>query len=187
MAKASLFPVLLAAGCVISGVYGALHNQISYSVSPDYFDAFKFIQFDIPEGLQNRIGASIVGWQASWWMGLLMGTPVLLVGLLMPDARTYLTRVLIAYAVVALTALVVGLGGLLWAYCSITASNLPGYWYPAGATDRVAFARAGTLHNFTYLGGFLGSITGSLYLVAERVRLTRRTGRPATPADEPGR
>ena len=35
-------------------------------------------------------------------------------------------------------------------------------------------ARAGTMHNFSYLGGFLGIITASLYLVAERIRLTRR-------------
>jgi hypothetical protein len=35
MAKLALFPVLLAAGCVIAGVYGMLHDQISYRVSPD--------------------------------------------------------------------------------------------------------------------------------------------------------
>ena len=61
MAKLALFPVLLAAACIVAGVYGALHNQISYSVSPEYFFAFKFHQFGIPEHLQNRIGASIVG------------------------------------------------------------------------------------------------------------------------------
>ena len=38
-------PVLLVFGCVIAGVYGALHDQISFTVSPDYFFAFKFHQF----------------------------------------------------------------------------------------------------------------------------------------------
>lgn len=187
MAKIALFPVLLIAGCLISGLYGALHNQISYSVSPDYFHAFKFHQFGIPEGLDNRIGASIVGWRASWWMGVIIGVPVLLVGLVMPDARSYLTRSLIAFAVVAITALITGLGALACASSSITASNLPGYWYPEAVIDQVAFARAGTMHNFSYLGGFLGVITGSLYLVAERIRLTRRCSGPATPAAELGR
>jgi hypothetical protein len=174
MAKATLLPVLLVAGCLISGLYGMLHNQISYTVAPEYFHAFKFDQFAIPNGLHNRIGASIVGWQASWWMGLIIGAPVLFVGLMMPDAKAYLSRILIAFAVVAATALVVGLGALAHASSSITASDLPDYWYPDGVTDRVAFARAGTMHDFSYLGGFLGIITASLYLVVERIRLTRR-------------
>jgi hypothetical protein len=179
MAKAAIFPVLLVAGCLISGLYGMLHNQISYTVAPEYFHAFKFHQFAIPNGLHNRIGASIVGWQASWWMGFIIGIPILLVGLMMPDAKAYLTRILIAFAIVAATALIVGLGALANASSSITALDLTEHWYPDGVTDRVAFARAGTMHNFSYLGGFLGIITASLYLVAERMRLMRRRSGPA--------
>jgi hypothetical protein len=120
-------------------------------------------------------------------MGVIIGVPVLLVGLVMPDAKSYLTRILIAFAVVAATALVVGLGALAHASSSITASDLPAFWYPEGVTDRVAFARAGTMHDFSYLGGFLGIITASLYLVAARTRLTMRSGGPAPRADEPQR
>jgi hypothetical protein len=173
MAKCILFPLLLAAACLVAGAYGALHNQISYTVSPDYFHAFKFDQFRIPENLQGRVGASIVGWHASWWMGLLIGVPVLLIGLIMPDGRTYLTRCLVAFGVVAATALIVGLGALVWASFTISESSLPGYWYP-GVADKVAFARAATMHNFSYLGGFIGIITGSLYLIVERIRLSNR-------------
>jgi hypothetical protein len=171
--KFLLFPPLLVAGCIIAGLYGALHNQISYTVSPDYFHAFKFQQFDISEDFRDRIGASIVGWHASWWMGLIIGVPVLLVGLIMPGWKAYLTRCLLAIAVVAVTALVTGLVALAWASCTITESTLPPYWYPEGLTNQVAFARAATMHNFSYLGGFLGILTGSAYLVIERIRLTK--------------
>ena len=176
MGKVALFPVLLIAACLTAGLYGALHNQVSYTVSPDYFHAFKFHQFGIPEGLQGRVGASIVGWRASWWMGLFIGVPVLLVGLILPGWKVYLSRCLIAFAVVAGTALLVGLGALLYAYLTISEASLPGYWYPDQVADKVAFARAGTMHNFSYLGGFLGIVTGSLYLIVERMR---RTGRGA--------
>jgi hypothetical protein len=170
MRKVALFPALLIAACLTAGLYGALHNQVSYTVSPDYFHAFKFYQFGIPEGLQGRLGASIVGWRASWWMGLFIGVPVLLVGLILPGWKLYLSRCLIAFTVVAGTALLVGLGALIFASFTVSEGNLPGYWYPAQVTDKVAFARAGTMHNFSYLGGFLGIVTGSLYLVWERVR-----------------
>ena len=178
MSKFALFPPLLVAGCVISGLYGALHDQISYTVSPDYFHAFKFSQFQIPDGLHNRVGAALVGLAATWWMGLLIGLPVLLVGLAMPDARTYLSRSLIAFAVVAGTALAVGLGALAWASVAVTESNLPAFRYPVGVADRVAFARVGVMHNFSYLGGLLGVVTGSLYLIVARIRLARCPSAP---------
>ena len=186
MNKVALFPVLLVAGCVVAGLYGALHDQISYTVSPDYYQAYKFHQFQIPEGLHNRVGAAIVGWKATWWMGLFIGVPVLLVGLALPDAKTYLSRSLIAFAVVAVTALVVGLAALAYASCTVTDSTLPDYWFPDGVVDKAAFARVGIMHDFSYLGGFLGIITGSLYLIIERVRLVSRRpfaaeGPPAPP------
>jgi len=174
MAKLALFPVLLAAACIVAGIYGALHNQISYSLSPDYFFAFKFHQFAIPEDLRNRIGASIVGWYASWWMGLIIGVPVLLIGLILPDWRTYLAHGLLVFSVVVATALAVGLGALVYGYFTISAGALPNYWYPEEVGDRVAFARAGNMHNFSYLGGGIGIITGSAYLIVERLRLTKR-------------
>jgi hypothetical protein len=174
MAKLALFPVLLAAACIVAGVFGALHNQISYTVSPDYFFAFKFHQFAIPDDLRNRSGASIVGWHASWWMGLIIGVPVLLIGLILPGWKSYLTHGLLAFVVVACTALVVGLGALAYGYFTISEGALPDYWYPQGVADRVAFARAGNMHNFSYLGGGIGIITGSVYLIVARLRLITR-------------
>lgn len=152
-----MFPVLLAVSCVAAGLYGALHNQISFTVSPDYFFAFKFHQFAIPDDLRGRIGASIVGWYASWWMGMFIGVPVLLIGLILPDWKTYLTHSLVAVAVVTLTALVVGLGALAYGYFAISEP----------------FARAGHMHNVSYLGGGIGIITGSVYLIVARLRLTK--------------
>ena len=177
MAKIALLPVLLFAGCLIAGAYGAVHDQVSYTVSPDYFHSFKFIQFSIPPSLQNRTGAALVGWGATWWMGLIIGVPVLTIGLTLPDARTYWTRSLVAFAVVAATALLVGFGALAYATATIDAAHLPDYWYPDGVADQVAFGRVGTMHNFGYLGGFLGIITGSAYLLVERWRLARRAAR----------
>jgi hypothetical protein len=127
MKKLALFPVLLLATCLTAGVYGVVHNQISYTVSPDYFLAFKFYQFGIPDELRGRIGASIVGWYASWWMGLVIGVPVLLVGLILPGWKSYLSRSLVAFAVVAGTALAVGLAALVYASFTVTESSLPDY------------------------------------------------------------
>ena len=66
LVKLLLFPVLLAVACVIAGLYGALHNQISYTVSPEYFHANKFHQFAIPANLHDRLAPPS-------WAGMLPG------------------------------------------------------------------------------------------------------------------
>jgi hypothetical protein len=48
---------------ILAGIYGILHDQISYSISPEYFTKFKFAQFEFGFMSQNqpRLTASVVG------------------------------------------------------------------------------------------------------------------------------
>src|SRR5262249_16645938 len=149
MQKMLLFPILLAIACLVSGLYGALHNQISYTVAPAYFHEFKFDQFAIPESLRNRVGAPIAACHASRWMGILIGVPVFLLGLIIPGWQAYFARCLVAVAIVAGTTLAIGLGAL--AYACFTISE--------------PIERAGTMHDFSYLGGVIGILTASAYLI----------------------
>lgn len=61
-------------GALIAGPYGALHDQISYSLSPEYFTKVKFKQFSYLDfGWPDRIFATEIGFAASWWVGLAAG------------------------------------------------------------------------------------------------------------------
>lgn len=113
-------------------------------------------------------------------MGLFVGVPLLTFGLFLPDAQTYLTHCLVAFAVVAATAFAGGLRGLVWARRHITAD--PGWpWgFPEGVTDRIGFARVGVLHQWSYIGGFLGVPVGIAYLLI--VLWVLHESRPAPPA-----
>lgn len=155
--------MLLVAACLISGIYGALHNQISYSVSPDYFHAFKFVQFQLPFFVRDRIGASIVGFLASWWMGVVVAVPILFfAGNVPPERRVRVC--LQAFGIAVATAFVVGLGALAFAMLTIDESHVfPDGWFPMRNIDKAAFVRAGMMHNFSYLGGLLGIVTGCAY------------------------
>ena len=74
--KILVYLVFIAVAIVAAGLYGVLHNQISYTVSPEYFTRFKFVQFGLTElELPERVRASMVGFQASWWMGIPIGMP----------------------------------------------------------------------------------------------------------------
>lgn len=163
---------LVLVATIAAGIYGALHNQISYSVAPEYFTAFKFEQFDIDPDLPDRLGAAVVGWHASWWMGFLIGGLLGPVGLVIRGRGRYAVVVLQALGLVVATALAVGLGGLLYGVLTLQAESLPPR---EGVHDIVAFWRAGTMHNMSYLGGGVGIIVGLGWIAfqARRERVPR--------------
>jgi len=165
MRIAAIWIVLLGAACVAAGLYGAVHNQVSYTISPDYFHAFKFKQFHVAPGLQNRVGASWVGWQAAWWMGVVAGGPLILVGRKLFADWSIVRPVLEAYLVLTITALLIGGGALLRAYLVIDAAHLPPFWIPPDAVDPVAFSRAGELHDASYAGAVIGVLSGAVWQV----------------------
>lgn len=169
---------LMVAACVVAGLYGMIHNQISYTVAPEYFTQFKFAQFLVPASQHNRWGASMVGWQAAWWMGIVIGSILVPFGLIIPGWQQYLRTMGQTFLVVMLTTLTVGLGALAYAYATFTPATIAISRYPARITQPLAFARAGYMHNFSYLGGLVGIIVGILFLLVQRRRIKRRLPKP---------
>ena len=174
MQKLVLLPVVVIFSCLIAGLYGALHDQISFTVSPDYFYRFKFEQFRVPEAMHGRLGAAWVGWQASWWMGVLLGLPLGAMALIMPSRRSYLFHYGMALLVVLATALAFGLCGLLYAKAYYTAGDFANFITPAGVADPDAFHHVGYMHGCSYDGGVAGLLAGLVYLVVARWAIYRR-------------
>lgn len=174
MSKIVLVPVLFVIACLFAGVYGAAHNQISYTVSPEYFTQFKFHQFRIAAGTSDRVGAAVVGWYAAWWMGLVIGVVLIPLGLVIRGGKSYFCGMLRVFGVVIATTLLVGLLALAWSLVSVDASKVGEISrYGNEIVDDAAFVRAGTMHNFSYLGGLIGMITGGVTIIWERGRSRR--------------
>ena len=184
MVKLALVPLLFLIACLFAGIYGAVHNQISYTVSPEYFTQFKFHQFRISESIPDRIGAAIVGWNAAWWMGIVIGMILIPFGLLIRGSANYFWAMMCVFGVVAVTTLIVGLTALAIAF-AVVDSEFTGEIsrYGNEMSDDVAFARAGTMHNFSYLGGLVGIISGGVAVFWQRRRLSTLSSHFDTNAD----
>ena len=71
--------LVAAMASVIAGIYGVINDQITFSISSEYYTKFKFIQFNLAN--ENnidkikfpRIFVAIVGFLATWWFGLVLG------------------------------------------------------------------------------------------------------------------
>ncbi|MEM9542855.1 MAG: hypothetical protein AAGA60_25610 [Cyanobacteria bacterium P01_E01_bin.42] len=165
MRKPFLIPLLLIIACAIAGIYGVLHNQISYTVSPDYFHQFKFIQLNLAPALQGRLGASLVGLISSWWMGIFISPFLLPIGFKRLSKQRYFISMLQAFAIAALTSLVASAIALLLAFIFVTPDNVGEITIgDRQINNPAAFVRAGVMHNFGYLGGFLGVVMGREFL-----------------------
>ncbi|MEM6390235.1 MAG: hypothetical protein AAF825_10395, partial [Pseudomonadota bacterium] len=171
MSKPLIFVVLLALSCLAAALFGALHNQVSFTIGPDYFYAIKFPQFRI-EALPPRGGAAIVGVLASWWMGPIIGLPAFVIGLIaVPTAGRYFRAGLRAIAVVFAATGIAALIGLALGIWRVSQGIDPGFWIPAGA-EAADIIRAGSMHNASYAGGALGAViaAGMIWRSARMVR-----------------
>lgn len=160
MTRFGKFPVLivlLGLAALAAAVFGALHNQLSYSVGPSYFEALKFPQFGVSADTAPRLGAALVGIQASWWMGPALGLPAFLYGLVaVPQARTYFAAGIGAIGLVIVLCTLTALIGLLTGIAAETTGLLdPWLVLPEGPV-RSDVMRAGFMHDAAYAGGGLG-------------------------------
>ncbi len=165
--KLAVYFIFFIPAAVLAAVYGMVHDQISFTVSPEYFTHFKFIQFDLPWAYRSpRLGAAWVGFLASWWMGILIFAPLGLFGFLFSSPSKMALALMKAFFIVIAMVLLVGLVGLAYGYVSLNESNIVEYsgFITEDVLHPVQFMRVGLMHSASYFGGGLGLVAGVIYL-----------------------
>jgi len=155
-------------GAFLAGIYGALHDQLSYTISPEYFTKMKFEQFWYADfGWPQRLYASEVGFLASWWVGGIGGWLLARIGLdsFPKDVRrSYVAR---AFAIVFASAIIIGAAGLLLGAIVAHHSDLRGWkrWQNVlELQDLPSFVIVAYLHWASYLGALVGIMTAGVYV-----------------------
>lgn len=177
MKKILTFLLLILISSLLGGLYGILHDQLTYSIATEYYTKFKFYQFGLlDEGqVKNftnpRLYVSIVGFLATWWMGLFIGSFLAVVGFIHSEWKLMFTITLKAFLLTMLIAFLTGLIGL--AYGHLFLADLPkeefSNWYlPENLIDFTSFIKVGSMHNFSYLGGVIGLAVGMMYSISKK-------------------
>ena len=155
-------------GGIIAGLYGVLHDQISYSISPEYFTKLKFHQFSYADfGWPPRLFASEIGFLATWWVGLIAGWILARTGLTelsIPARRTCVAR---AFAIVLVVTPIFGLIGALLGVVFTSDGDFSGWSEVQQALaikDLRAFVIVSFLHNAGYLGALVGLVLAIVYV-----------------------
>lgn len=185
--KATTFGQLIFVAIALAGAYGIVHDQITYTISPEYYTRFKFIQFHLLDSpLPDRLKAVAVGFQASWWMGVPIGILVGLLGFIHRGARRMFWVTLQSFVLVVAFTLAVGLIGLAYGFAQTRTIDLDQYqdWFiPAGLVDLRRYLCVGYMHNAAYLGGALSILAAWIFHLIVRWRTSNaEPAIPQTPA-----
>jgi hypothetical protein len=180
MKRILILLLIIGLGPLIGGLYGIIHDQLTYTISPEYYTKFKFYQFGLMD-IGNeaifpnpRLQVSTVGFMATWWMGLPIGLILGLVGLTIKDNRQMFRITLKAFVLTTIVAFITGLIGL--AYGKVILANTGvSWWLPDNLIDKKNFIAVGSMHNFSYLGGLIGLIAGIIYILRQRKKIISTT------------
>ncbi|PNW25797.1 hypothetical protein [Formosa algae] len=170
---------------ILGGVYGIIHDQITYTISNEYYTKFKFIQFGLSQDhwamghnigteklpeiklRQPRLGASIIGVLATWWVGMIIGVILGFVGLIHKNGKTMFKVTMKSFILNIGIALLTGVIGLGYGKLFLT-ENRPNWNLPENLIDFDSFIMVGSIHNFSYLGGLIGLVVGIIYNVRQK-------------------
>lgn len=167
-----ILPYLLF-GALLGGLYGMLHDQISYTISREYFTDFKFHQFRYADfHLAERLYVGIIGFLATWWVGLFFGWFLARIRFNSDDLQTARHDILQGFAIIFCFAIGAGMLGGVAGYLNFyvfDSQEFLGFENQFSGTTLKRFAIVGTIHNFGYAGGLIGLIV-AVFLLKRKMK-----------------
>ena len=149
-------------GAVIAGSYGIVHDQVTFSISAEYFTKLKFDQFHYADaGLGDRVFVGTIGFLATWWVGFIVGW--FLARRLLPEQprRRAYRQIATGFGIVITCCAVFGLAGFAYGqWRGPNADDSAWRWVieQLEVSDTWSFVRVAYIHNAGYLGGVIGLV-----------------------------
>lgn len=172
MKKIVIFLKLLILSIFIATIYGIIHDQITFSISNEYFTKFKFIQFGLIEDSPNieinnpRLYVSLVGVIATWWTGLIAGIILGIIGLFYKQSNILFLKSIL---IIIITAIIFGFIGYVYSNFFINLNQM-NWILPDNVILKKNFIIVGFIHGFSYLGSLIGLLISIVYLLKNLLR-----------------
>ena len=156
------------AGALIAGCFGVLHDQITYTISPEYFTQMKFDQFRWADlGFPKRVFVAEIGFLATWWVGLV--ATWFLARLALPKFKSPQTRVIKAVVYISgITTLFSVTGYLIGPWLFATRPGWCEGLQQMGIWNPRAFHQVAGVHLASYVGALVGWIVMMVVFVKKR-------------------
>ena len=171
MNKLLLAPFLVLAACVIASCIGVVQDLLTYQISKSWYHDWKFYQFGVPAKYHGPLGAAWVGVGATWWMGVLLSVPVLLVSIFEKSARRMASTFLSAAMIVAACVILIELAEAIRGAWVFNLNTVPAWALEHYPQDSIGAAR---VQSINWVGYFVGAPIGLLLAIVFAVRRVRK-------------
>lgn len=159
---------ITAIGALIAGMYGSIHDQISFTISPEYFTKMKYVQFGLTNSMfPPRWNVAYIGVMATWWVGLIGGWLLARLGIMKLPPAIRLRRTWQAFAIVVTTAAATGAIGVAAALFATDAGSLERWrdiQHALDIEDLRAFMIVAFLHEAGYIGAVFGILIALIFV-----------------------
>ncbi|EJL65604.1 hypothetical protein [Flavobacterium sp. CF136] len=168
MRKIVILLLTIIISIVLAALYGAIHDQITYSISSEYFTVFKFDQFGFLDWGNNnpRLTTALIGVLATWWVGLYIGIFQGLVGLIHQNHKLMFRYAMNAIFITLGVTVLFGIFGFVSG--KLDAETYENCCFPYDIKDAKNFKIVGSIHNYGYAGGEIGAFIGAAYQIIMR-------------------
>jgi len=155
MKKLIIFLFLLVVGTLLAGVYGALYDQVTYSISPEFFIKMRFTSLNVAEPTNIRWEVAKIGFQNAWRVGFLLGLVLSLTSFIHPSLKNRIKFTLQGFGI----SLFLGLIFAFLAYLFVESSVLTDPLTPS-ILDKQAYRKVELMNNYSHVGAIIGMFLG---------------------------
>lgn len=158
---------LIFAGTLSACVYGILHDQITYTISEEFYTKIRFAQNEIPQS-ESWWGVTKVAVLNTWKIGLIISFTLSCMGLIHPTNKAFVKYTMQAFFIsMGVAAILTALGYVNGIYNHNALEKLPNT-----IINKNDFLLVQSIHNFTYIGGLIGMFVGIYWQFYKR-KLTK--------------
>ncbi|MGN6647443.1 MAG: hypothetical protein ACTHJT_13060 [Cytophaga sp.] len=170
-----IFIALLILAPMLASLYGFIHDQITFSISEEFFTKFRFKDYDMPHTWHPRAKAGMIGILNAWKTGIPFGIILTVVGRIHHNDKKLMFYTFYTY--------------LLTFFCSFAFSMAAVYMpvagemeaihktLPTNILDPIAFQRVERINNFGYIGGIIGMLMGiGLHILLYKIDIKKQSG-----------
>jgi len=163
---------LLILAPMLASFYGFIHDQITFSISEEFFTKFRFKDYDMPHTWHPRAKAGMIGILNAWQTGIPFGIILTMVGRIHKNNHKLLFYTFYAYLLTFFFSFAFSMIAIYMPAASdmlAIRKNLP-----ADILDPVSFQRVETINNYGYIGGIIGMLMGiGLHILLYRIDLKK--------------
>ena len=157
--------LIIFSSTIIASIFGIIHNQVSYSISHEFFEDFLFGNFGTNKLYitDKRIEASLVGIIGTYWVGLILGIIYALLYLFLKNPNKLKSVFAVIFSNIGF-AILGSIVGFVVTEFFVSWENA-GIFIDFGIQQPQNYVQAAYMNTGSYYGGFIGLIFGIIYLL----------------------